>query len=685
MPMASVLFGLTAAAYALAAMVVLAQRLPGRSNIALAGACTASAAWAAAAGAQPVPLLFGPAPVFDFLRTGAWFAYLFVLARRVTGRPRLTGGGTLAGLLFGLVVLVSALLSWRNPAPAVGPLVVPLVIMARIAIAIAILVMVENLYRNAAEEARWHINLACIAVGGLFLYQILLYGDTVLHRRVSPLLYAGQAPANLVVLPLLLLANHRLKRWKEDVGVSRSVVFHTATLLLSGIFLMGLAATGEVLRRFGSSWSMLAEASLIFAGCIAIAVFATSGRARSRLQRLIVDHFFARRYDYHREWARCIATLSAHPYLGLHRRVIRAVAEIVDSPAGVLFLAESPGDTQSRIFRAAGSWSAPKLDGLAVSHEHPLPGLFGSGEWIAEAVPGAPPWFAEFPEAWLAVPLPAADGPAGFVVLGRPRAPFRLDREVFDLLRIVGREIALFIAEHRATQALVEAGQFAEAGRRFSFVAHDIKNLAAQLSLLLGNAEQHLENPAFRADMLATLRSAVQRISTLLTRLQPPLKGHDVRPRLVPGQHLASAVTKLRGAGASSILFETDGGEASVAIDEAAFDAVIRHLIDNALEASPPEALVRVRLVHEVDQVVISIIDRGRGMSEEFVRERLFRPFTSTKSSGFGLGAFQARVLLREAGGDLTAASTIGAGTCMRIMLPVVARRDAPAPLAVRA
>ncbi|MGH7158628.1 MAG: hypothetical protein ACREFS_00910 [Acetobacteraceae bacterium] len=210
--------------------------------------------------------------------------------------------------------------------------------MARIGLAIAILLLIENLYRNAPREARWHINLACIAVGGLFLYEILLHADAVLHRPVSPLLYAGQAPANFFVLPLLRLAAQRQKRCKEDVGVSRSVVFHTATLLLGAIFLVGLAAAGEVSRHFGSGWGMLAEASPVFAGFI--------------------------------------ATLSADPYLGLHKRVIRTIADIVGSPAGVLFLGETPTPAQPRVFRAAGSWNAPRLERISVKSSHPLLGLF---------------------------------------------------------------------------------------------------------------------------------------------------------------------------------------------------------------------------------------------------------------------------------------------------------------------
>jgi len=679
MPIAGILFGLAAAAYAVAAAVILFQRLPGRSNVALAGACAVTAVWAAAAAEQPLPGLFGPAAVLDFFRACAWFGYLVVVAHRTLSLPKRNGGAAFLTLLFAIVAILGAVLTWRAPGPASVGLLVPFGIIARLGLAIGILLLIENLYRNTPDEARWHVNLACIAIVGMYLYEIMLYADTVLYRRVSPLLFTGQAPASLAVLPLLLLAARRQQRWKEDVGVSRSVVFHTATLLLAGIFLVGLAAAGEVFRRFGTGWGMLAEASLMFAGCLAVAVLASSGRVRSQIRGLIVDHFFMHRFDYQHEWTRCITALSGGPYLGLHKRVIRAIADVVDSPAGVLFLAEA----SNNVFRAAGSWNAPRLDGLPVTPGHPLLDLLRMGDSIAEATPGTAPWFADFPDAWLAVPLPAAGGLVGFIVLAPARAPFRLDREVFDLLGIVGREVALFIGERRATEALVEARQFGEAGRRFAFVAHDIKNVAAQLSLLLGNAEQHLDNPAFRTDMLLTLRGSVQKISSLLARLQSPPAHKGTQRLLAPAHHLETAVGAVGSLGPTPVLLETDGGAALAAIDEATFDAVIRHLIDNALEASPPGIPVRVRLAHEPDRIIIAVIDRGPGMTEDFIRENLFRPFSSTKSAGFGLGAFQARVLLREAGGDLTVESSVGEGTTMCVVLPAASTPQLPAPLAL--
>lgn len=675
----SVLFGLTALAYALTAGAVLVPRLPGRSNVALAVACAISAAWATAWAIEPVPQLVGSAAALDFLRAGGWFGYLLALTHQMTGQPRRWRSGWLLAVLYGTAALAFALLAWRVPAEGGTPSLISLSIDARLALAIGILLLIENLYRNTAEDARWHINLACIAVAGMFLYEILFYADTVLYRRISPWLFLGQAPANFVLVPLLLLTARRQRQLKEEITVSRGLVFHTATLLLSGIFLVSLAAAGAVFRRYGSGWGTLVEASLIFGGCIAIAVLASSASARSRLRALVVDHFFARRYDYQREWIRCISTLSAAgPYLALHRRVIRAVADIVDSPAGVLFLRETQAGSDPATFRAAGSWNAPRLEAVVVGPDHPLPALFQSENGVARAEAGRPCWFSAFPEAWLAVALPDAAGPAGFIVLAKSRAPFQLDDEVFELLRIIGREVALFIAERRATEALVEARQFAEAGRHFAFIAHDIKNVAGQLSLLLGNAEQHLENPAFRADMLATLRSSVQRISGLLARLQGPAT-RSARPHLSPAQHLAAAVEAFHRLGGTPVLLEASAPTSDVAMEEAAFDAVIQHLIDNAIGASPTGTPVRLRLAQEAGHVVIEVTDCGSGMSEEFVREALFRPFTSTKSAGFGLGAFQARALVREAGGELTVISALGQGTTMRISLPAVACEGRPA------
>ncbi|MGH7212736.1 MAG: ATP-binding protein, partial [Acetobacteraceae bacterium] len=309
-----------------------------------------------------------------------------------------------------------------------------------------------------------------------------------------------------------------------------------------------------------------------------------------------------------------------------------------------------------------------------VAADDPMAQAFRDGDWIVvlggaepEARPAAA--LAGMPHPWLAVPLNHLGQVIGFVLLGRPRAAFTLDREVFDLLRIIGRQAASYVAEQRATQVLMQTRQLQEYSKRFAFVVHDVKNVGSQLSLLLANAEIHADNPEFQRDVLRTIRSASNRIAGMIAKLQAP----DVtieRTTIEPAQRLGELVGTLARGRPDAVVLVPDGRSVSVAMEAGAFDAVITHLLNNAIEASAPGQTVRLRIRHEPRQVLIDIADHGPGMTPEFIRDQLFRPFRSTKAKGSGIGAWQARELLRAAGGDLVVLSEAGSGTTMRVLLP---------------
>jgi signal transduction histidine kinase len=135
---------------------------------------------------------------------------------------------------------------------------------------------------------------------------------------------------------------------------------------------------------------------------------------------------------------------------------------------------------------------------------------------------------------------------------------------------------------------------------------------------------------------------------------------------------IAATCRRLRGA---TVVVEADAplpekASGAVTIGAAAFDAVLTHLLDNAVEAAGPAAAIHIVLRHEQRRVLVDIVDRGPGMTPDFVRDELFRPFRTSKQEGSGIGAFQARELLREAGGDLIVLSRPGEGTTMRMLLP---------------
>jgi putative PEP-CTERM system histidine kinase len=663
------LHGGCALLYVLLAGFVLVRSRFSRSGVLLAGVCAVTAAWAAAVALLPfapvVRLPLGPiAAILDLLRPAAWCGFILHLYQRaILGRKQRGQTLVLIGLVVVLVVAVMGVLLGRDVAS--GTLSLWLVwVVGRLGLAICSVLLIENLYLNTPEDTRWHVNLPCIAFGALSVYDIALSGDALLFRYLSPVLFDGRALAVMFVAPLLAMTAVRNRRnWAVKLTVSRAAVFHSATLVVSGVFLLGLVAAGQAFRYIGADWGGVAEVSLVFAGLVTITVLLTSRSARSRLRAVLVDHFFSQRYDYRREWMRCIATLSAPDgYVALHTRVIRAVAEIVDSPGGLLFVREA-GD---EAFQWAGSWNMPAATEPVMS-DHALLAAFRKGDWIVklDEIEGG------LLGAWLAVPLNHGGQLIGFILLAPARAPFRLDREAFDLLRVVGRQVAAYVAEQRATEILLQTRQLHEYGKRFAFVAHDIKNVSSQLSLLLSNAEVHLGNPEFQRDMLTTIRASVQKISALIKRLQVP-ENEVVHAVIMPGERLEAIAEQTRRLRGARLLLEVDGQDTGVAMPSQAFDAVVTHLLDNAIEASRPDTDIRIRLRHEARRAMVDIIDEGTGMTPEFVRDELFRPFRTSKSGGSGIGAYQARELLRGAGGDLLVMSRPGSGTTMRLLLPMV-------------
>ncbi|HEY3846754.1 MAG TPA: XrtA/PEP-CTERM system histidine kinase PrsK [Acetobacteraceae bacterium] len=660
------LHGGCALLYGALAALILVRQQRSRTGLWLAAACVITAVWAAAVALSPTP--FEGLPTWlELARAAAWYGFILHLYRRtVTVRRELTQTfvtmGLLALLLVGGLPLIDALAN--QPSTALWSAGAAI----RLGFAVGNVLLLENLYFNTPSETRWHINLLCVALGGLFVYDLLLYSDALLFHRVSHALFAARAPVTAIAAPLIAIAAARNRRWAVNIHVSRDVVFHSATLVLSGIFLLGLAVTGEIFRRSGAEWGMVAEVSLMFGGMLVVGVGVTSASARSRVRSMLVEHFFSNRYDYRKEWMRCIETLTAPlAHTGLPTRAIHAVAEVVDSPAGALFV-RAPDEVA---FQWAGSWNMPAVT-LPIPPGHALVPEFHDGDWIVEldTIAAASDWFPGLPRVWLAVPLNHLGTLIGFVVLARSRAQFKLDREAFDLLRVVGREVASRVAEQRATQVLSQTRQLREYSQRFAFVLHDIKNVSGQLSMLLTNAEIHADNPEFQRDMLATVRASVAKISRLLTRLQAERQERS-HALTTPGERLLQLAEACRMTRSADIVLELDDDSAGAAIHPESFDAVVTHLLNNALDAGG-DAPVVVRMRHEPLSLMLDIVDQGPGMTPEFIRDSLFQPFASTKSGGHGIGAFQARELLRDAGGDLLVLSRPQAGTTMRLLLPAV-------------
>jgi len=270
--------------------------------------------------------------------------------------------------------------------------------------------------------------------------------------------------------------------------------------------------------------------------------------------------------------------------------------------------------------------------------------------------------------AWVGVPLIHGERLFGLILLAAPDYRRVLDWEDYDLLRTAGRQAASSLAEAYGQEALSNAQRFEEFNRRFAFILHDIKNLVSQLSLLSRNAERHADNPEFRADMVATLRSSVGKMNDLLARLSPQAQARAQRAEPQPLRTILSdAIAAKRRDHEVKLLGDTN---VWAVVDATGLEQAVGHLIQNAVEASSPDAPITVRVAPVGDEVRITIADHGTGMDGDFVRNRLFQPFASSKPGGFGIGSFEARSLIVAMGGRLVVDSTPGAGSEFSIFLP---------------
>ncbi len=556
--------------------------------------------------------------------------------------------------------------------------------MFHLLVAVGALVLLHNLYGGASSLARRVLLGPCLAMALIWAVDLNLYAIGYIADATPTMLAALRGLLGLPVAALLVLGGFGASG-SVRFRPSRTVAFRSASLLLIGGYLAALLAVSQWLARGDDDYVSLLQLTLVAIAVAASIIVLPSRRIRGWLRVTLAKHLFQHRYDYRSEWLRFTRTIAENSgdRVSLEERVIHAVADITDSPAGLLLTPSDAGP-----FQLAASWqwpmaqvpdeafSAATIRGIETRAYVADIDQLRAGRVDPATLPPLPEWLLAEPRAWALVPLLHFERLVGAVVLARPAHARPLDWEDFDLLRVAGQQLASYLAEHSGQAALAEAARFDDFHRRIAFVMHDIMNLASQMALLARNAEQHAENPDFRADMLVTLRNSADKLNTLLARLSR--YGSPAIAALEPVQadDVAAAVVDQLKARHPVVLVEREPIEVSA--ERSSLEQVLLHLIQNAIDASADDAPVFIRVAGDPIYGLIEVTDAGTGMSPEFVRSRLFKPFDSTKQGGFGIGAYEARELVRAMHGRLDVESREGLGTRFTVRLP---RSDASAML----
>lgn len=575
------------------------------------------------------------------------------------------------------LICVCLELAWLLSPPETTPLSIGLLFAARLCLALAGLVAVENLIRNATEEGFWSVKYLGIGLGGLFAYDFYVYADALLFRNVSLNLLELRGAISVLALPLIVVGASRSLLPDRPIALSHRMAFHSLVIFAAGIYLLVMAAAGYYLRQFGGSNGNLFTGLFVFGAVLLLAVIFASHGLRSWLKVWLYKNLFIYKYDYRQEWLQFINTIALDQSgTNLRMRVIKSIANIVDSPGGVLWKWQS----RDQSYTVTEKWNYHafpldrSLDGQLVAYLSQKGWVVNLNDWRSN--PGAyegipiPEWFRTMPEAWILVPLLHGSLVLGVVLLQQPRAARVLNWEDFDLLKTCSRQAAGYLSESIAVQALSENRELEIFNRRFAFVIHDIKTTINQLSLLLKNAERHGENPAFQKDVLASVRDSVTAMSGVLEQINaerqrgPTVSTIDLAALVerVVDQHVKSACADIR--------IECPYKPVTVRGDEQRFTTIVSHLVQNAIDAAGEAGRVCIGLHQVNDRVALEVEDNGHGMTPEFIRDELFQPFKTTKNTGYGIGAYQCRELVCEIGGRLTVTSAPGEGTLMTVTLP---------------
>ena len=110
----------------------------------------------------------------------------------------------------------------------------------------------------------------------------------------------------------------------------------------------------------------------------------------------------------------------------------------------------------------------------------------------------------------------------------------------------------------------------------------------------------------------------------------------------------------------------------SAKLDDSAGGGQFGHIVQNAIEATQENhGRIRLRAFSDDSYAVVEIVDDGVGMTEEFVREQLFRPYQTTKPQGMGIGMYESSQYINGIGGRITVDSSRDGGTRFQVFLPL--------------
>jgi putative PEP-CTERM system histidine kinase len=552
-------------------------------------------------------------------------------------------------------------------------------LLALLALAVNVLILhlFENTYRSANVPAKVLLKYPLLgAIAATIMNFILMSRIVLLSETDGHYLSVGSLGVIFFCITFLY-AGWRYPVFEVRTTLEKGKSASIVTVVVAGLYFLALAIITWTSNLIGVPYERFSLMVLsIFVVFVLLSVM-ISGRARRRLRLFINENFRPGRYNYRREWHHYARLMTSSSSIeDLLSNTISSLCETMIVKKGLIFAAVGGG--KSADYGLDDSEIAGASPGEIMDMAEGSPSVFIAGSrWKIrsrgsssdEEEPGG-----DMPE-WIRIVsfLDIGGERKGFIALGRKDFGRSWTDEDRDFLVTITDQAALALENLLMEERYLESKQLESFNRFASFVVHDLKNTVGMLSLTADNARDNIHDRAFQEDAIDTIERSVKKMRRLIDSLNshkaPAAISRGVTDVTDVAADSIGSLDHLASKKGVKILFESDG-KIEAPVDKSAFSRIVENLVLNAVEAIEGGGTVTVSIVRLGDSLTLTVSDDGPGFNPEFLEEKLFRPFMSTKKNGLGVGLVLCKSLAEAHGGSISVSSSPGAGADVTVEMP---------------
>jgi putative PEP-CTERM system histidine kinase len=531
----------------------------------------------------------------------------------------------------------------------------------------------EATLKSSSGIKRWNIKFMLIGIGAILSLNIFYYSHTLLYRSLTPGFLPVRAGIILVAMLLLGISLFRFEGSDIKITVSRGMLFRSLSLLIVGIYLLGLGVIAQGMSYFGPEIGRNITTFFAFIGAIIALTIILSEQLRRKAKVFISKNFYRQKYDYREQWLKFTRRISfKHSFEDLLESIAEGFKDAIGVKGAAIWLKS----------KETGQYNCYMTDDdevLPLKPNNDMIEFLHNNQWIinvqdkkSKEVVDNNIHFLEKTRASLVVPLMQRTDIMGFIVLFETMADNEYNFEDYDLLKTLAKQAASAILNARLSEELAESKEIEAVGRISSFIVHDLKNAASMLSLTAQNAEEHIDDPDFQRDAIRTISNSADRIKKIIQKLKELPGNSNVKMH----RHdlsicVKNAIKEMNVNGNSKITYR-ETTSVRTKFDNSEITKVISNLMLNALEATEPGGQVTITTGRDNNSAYVKVSDNGCGMSREFIEKRLFKPFQTTKKQGLGIGLYHCKAIVEAHSGSLKVSSQEGKGTDITLHLPLM-------------